>query len=43
MKHTDALCVQNAVFLCINASGTYSNHWDLKIVKKVISEGVNWI
>jgi hypothetical protein len=29
-EHTNALCVQNAVFYYVKAGGTYSNHWALK-------------
>jgi hypothetical protein len=43
MKHTDALCVQNAEFLWVKAGGTYRNHWVLNNVKNVSPEGVNWI
>jgi hypothetical protein len=25
-EHTDTLCVQNAVFWCVEAGGTYTNH-----------------
>jgi hypothetical protein len=28
--HTDTLCGQNAESWCVNAGGTYSNHWALK-------------
>jgi hypothetical protein len=27
--HTDTLCGQNAEFWCVNAGGTYSDHWGL--------------
>jgi hypothetical protein len=30
MKHTDLLCRQNAGFLYVKASGTYTNHWVVK-------------
>jgi hypothetical protein len=29
-EHTNTLCGQNALFQCVKAGGTYSNHWALK-------------
>jgi hypothetical protein len=29
-EHTNTLCGQNAEFWCVEAGGTYSNHWGLK-------------
>jgi hypothetical protein len=40
MKHINTLCDQNAEFMNIKASVTYSNHWALQCVSRCSSVSV---